>query len=108
MYTANNFPQYFLETFRIVEVLSQIYLQGDKKSMLEMWQARFIHISFREAKWMDNMTYDTKGPGASTGAILLKLFHDFVACLLFLLFVFFSASYLSYSESRKMDSHVAG
>ena len=73
--------------------------------MPEMWQARFIDISVPEAKWMDNMTYDTKGPGASTGAILLKLFHDFVACLLF---VFFSASYLSYSESRKMDSHVAG
>ena len=105
MYTANNFPQYCFETLPIVQVLSQIYLQGDKKSMLEMWQARFIHISFREAKWMDNMTYDTKGPDARTGAILLKMSHDFVGCLLF---VFFSASYLSYSESRKMDSHVAG
>ena len=92
MYTANNFPQYFLETFRIVEVLSQIYLQGDKKSMPEMWQARFIDISVPEAKWMDNMTYDTKGPDARTGAILLKMSHDFVGCLLFLLFVFFSAS----------------
>ena len=105
MYTANNCSQYFLETFPIVEVLSQIYLQGDKKSMLEIWQARFIHISFSEAKWMDNMTYDTKGPDARTGASLLKISHDFVLCLLF---VFFSASYLSYSESRKMDSHVAG
>ena len=73
--------------------------------MPEMWQARFIDISVLEAKWMDNMTYDTKGPDARTGAILLKMSHDFVGCLLF---VFFSASYLSYSESRKMDSHVAG
>ena len=76
--------------------------------MPEMWQARFIDISLLEAKWMDNMTYDTKGPDARTGAILLKMFQDFVLCLLFFLFVFFSASYLSYSESRKMDSHVAG
>ena len=86
MYTANNFPQYCLETFPIVKVLSQIYLQGDKKSMLEIWQARYIQISFPEAKWMDNMTYDTKGPGAGTGAIMLKMSQDFVACLQFLLF----------------------
>ena len=58
--------------------------------MPEMWQARFIDISVPEAKWMDNMTYDTKGPDARTGAILLKMSHDFLA-----------ASYFSYLSSSQ-------